>query len=162
MRRKPIKLPSISLTLSLPVMRETSPVPAPEIRTPADTARHVAGIAANLQQETFFVLTLNTKYRLLDCHMIGIGILDACLVHPREVYRPAIMDGAAAIIVCHNHPSGDPTPSAEDIRLTRTLNEAAGIIGINLLDHVVIGRPSETNPHGFTSLRESGLVQFKY
>jgi DNA repair protein RadC len=78
------------------------------------------------------------------------------LVHPREVFRAAILDGAGAIILAHNHPSGDPTPSSEDIRITRQLVEAGKILDIEVLDHVVVGRGERP----FLSLRESGLVSF--
>jgi DNA repair protein RadC len=89
--------------------------------------------------------------------------LDASLVAPREVFRGAVADSAAAIVCAHNHPSGDPTPSAEDVRITRQLVEAGRILGIRVLDHVVIGRPDATGPGapGFLSLRESGLVTFE-
>lgn len=149
-------MPSLSFNLSLPVVREAS---GDECRTPADCHRTVKEIEA-MPQECFIVLTLNTKYKIIDRHMISLGILDACLVHPREVFRPAIADNAAAIVVCHNHPSGDPAPSREDIKITRQLIEAGRIIDIEILDHVIIGRPTDRNPQGFTSLRESGLVSF--
>lgn len=106
------------------------------------------------------MLTLDTKYKLIDKHMISLGIVDACLVHPREVFRCAITDGAAAVVLAHNHPSGDPTPSREDIKITRQMIEAGRIMDIQVLDHIVLGRPSDQNPAGFISLRESGLVSF--
>jgi DNA repair protein RadC len=88
------------------------------------------------------------------------GILDASFAHPREVFREAIRTSAAAIIVAHNHPSGDPTPSAEDLRSTRQLVETGRVVGIQVLDHIVIGgqRP---HPAPYVSLREAGLVDFK-
>ena len=144
---------SFSFNLSLPVVKESNPT-AP-CRTPADVRRVLAD-TANLAQEAFTVLTLDTKYRVIDRHLITLGILDASLVHPREVFRPAIMDGAGAIIVSHNHPSGDATPSAEDIRITRQLVEAGRILRIEILDHVILGRGERP----FVSLRESGLVAF--
>ncbi len=107
-----------------------------------------------LAQETFCVLTLNTKNKLIRRHMISLGTVDSTLVHPREVFRPAITDGAASIIVAHNHPSGDPSPSAEDIRITRKLIEAGQHISISVLDHLIIGNGDPL------SLRESGLVSF--
>jgi len=149
-------MPSLSFNLSLPVVREAS---AEECRTPADCARLLKEIGT-ADREFFTVLTLNTKYRVIDKHLVSIGIVDACLVHPREVFRPAISDNASAIIIAHNHPSGDTSPSREDIKLTRQLIEVAHIIDIELLDHVIIGRPNDRNPSGFTSLRESGLVSF--
>ena len=147
---------SFSFNLSLPVVKEASSV---SIRTPEDIYRQLKDTAP-LAQEAFTILTLNAKYRLLDRKLITLGIADASLVHPREVFRAAIQDGAAAIVISHNHPSGDPTPSAEDIRITRQLVEAGRIIGIEVLDHVIIGRPDSTRAQAFLSLRESGLVTF--
>jgi DNA repair protein RadC len=111
-------------------------------------------------QEQFVVLTYDTKSKLIDRHMVALGTLNSTLVHPREVFRPAIIDAAAQIVVVHNHPSGDPSPSAQDIRITKKLIEAARLIEIPLLDHVIIGRPDENNSQGFLSLRETGLCEF--
>ena len=143
---------SYSFNLALPVVREASQVCC---RTPEDVARVVAD-TAQLAQEAFTVITLNTKYKVIDRHMITLGIADASLVHPREVFRTAIQDSASAIVLTHNHPSGDPNPSAEDLRITRQLLEAGRIIDIDILDHVIIGRGERP----FISLRESGLVSF--
>ena len=143
---------SFSFNLSLPVVKEAS---SKTCRTPADAAGVLAD-TATLAQEAFTVLTLDTKHHIIDRHLITLGLLDASLVHPREVFRTAIQDGAAAILVSHNHPSGDPTPSAEDIRITRQLVEAGKVLDVQVLDHVVIGR----GEHPFTSLRETGLVNF--
>lgn len=114
---------------------------------------------AQMAQEAFCIITLNTKNKKICRHLITLGVVDASLIHPREVFRTAISDGAAGIILVHNHPSGDPAPSAEDMRITRQLVEAGKIIGIRVLDHVVIGRERTDRP-GFFSLRESGLVDF--
>ena len=90
--------------------------------------------------------------------MVTKGLADATLIHPREVYRYAIERNAVQIVVAHNHPSGDPTPSAEDIRATRQLVEAGRVIGIRLLDHVIVGSP-EVTP--FCSLRERNVISFE-
>lgn len=144
---------SYSFNLSLPVVKE--PRATEKATTPTDIALILAD-TAKLAQESFTVLTLNTKYQVIDRHLVSLGTVDSCLVHAREVFRPAIADGATAIVVSHNHPSGNPTPSAEDIRVTRQLVDAGKIIGIDVLDHVIIGRG--TTP--YASLRESGLVDF--
>lgn len=89
--------------------------------------------------ESFVVILLNTRRRVLGHSVVGVGILDSVLVHPREVFRAAVVYGAHAIIVAHNHPSGDPTPSEADIRTTRDLIRAGQLLRIELLDHVVIG-----------------------
>ena len=91
-------------------------------------------------QEEFHIITLNTKNHVLRSHRITVGTLDASLVHPREVFRPAIKDSASSIILSHNHPSGDPTPSREDIDVTRRLTDCGNTIGIDVLDHIVLGK----------------------
>ena len=111
-------------------------------------------------QEQFVVLTLDTKNELIERHMVGLGTLNSVLVHPREVFRPAISDSAANIILVHNHPSGDPSPSSQDIQITKKLIEAGRILGIEVLDHVIIGRRKDERMDPYLSLRESGLVEF--
>ena len=87
-------------------------------------------------------MTLDTKNQVIDTHQITVGTLDASLVHPREVFRPAIKDAASSIILLHNHPSGDPTPSPEDHAVTRRLESSGKTLGIDVLDHIVLGRNS--------------------
>ena len=106
-----------------------------------------------LAQEVFVVITMNAKNRVIQRHLVSIGIVDSALVHPRETFRPAILDGASSVILAHNHPSGDSCPSAEDIKITKQLVQAGQNIGIKVLDHIIIGdRP--------LSLREAGVVEF--
>lgn len=104
------------------------------------------------KREMLVALLLNVKGELESKEIISIGELAATNVHPREVFSPAIRKGAAGIIVAHNHPSGDPTPSEDDILATRRLMEAASIVGIKLVDHVIIGNGT------YTSLRVEGIV----
>ena len=113
-------------------------------------------------QETFFVLLLDTKNKLIGAPIECLrGLLNQCPVHPREVFREAVRQSAASVILAHNHPSGDPTPSKEDIDITRRLIEAGKILGIRIVDHVICGRPSDTTTPGYVSLRDKGLVQFE-
>jgi DNA repair protein RadC len=91
-------------------------------------------------QEEFHIVTLNTKNHVIDTHQVSKGTLDASLVHPREVFRPAIKDAASSILLAHNHPSGDATPSREDIAVTDRLTEVGKTIGIEVLDHIVLGK----------------------
>ena len=123
--------------------------------TPGSVRGELADMST-MAQECFCVLTLNTKNHLIDRHLITLGIVDASLVHPREVFRAAISDGASAVVLAHNHPSGNPTPSAKDIRITRQLVESGKVLDIQVLDHVIIGRGERE----FVSLREEGLVEF--
>lgn len=89
-------------------------------------------------QEEFHIVCLDTKHKPIESHLITKGTLDASLVHPREVYAPAIKDRSSAILAVHNHPSGDSTPSREDVQVTKRLSDAGNILGISLLDHIVV------------------------
>lgn len=104
-------------------------------------------IITHAKQEIFLVVTLSTKNEHIDSHQITKGTLDCSLVHPREVFRPAIRDAAASILLAHNHPSGDPTPSKEDLSVTDRLEECGKLLGIDVLDHIVMGR------HGCISVK---------
>ena len=109
--------------------------------------------------ELFIVLSLDTKLRMTAASIITQGTLDSSLVHPREVFQSAIMNNAASIIVVHNHPSGDPAPSQEDIAVTRKLVEAGRTLSIPVTDHIILGNEKLFSP-GFHSLRSSGEVAF--
>jgi len=111
------------------------------------------------EKEMCVVILLSAKNHIKGYNLVSIGSMNASLVHPREVFRPAIIGGAVGIVICHNHPSGDTTPSSEDIRITKQLIEGGKIISIDVLDHVIIGKISNDS-NGYTSLRESGLVEF--
>ena len=106
--------------------------------------------------ENFQVLLLNTRRRLISLEEISQGTLDTILVHPREVFKAAISHGAAAIILVHNHPSGDPTPSEADIKVTRDLIRAGQLLKIDVLDHIIIGSKTTERPRDFVSSRELG------
>ena len=103
---------------------------------------HFSRLAIDGCQEEFHIVTVDTKLQPIARHQITVGTLDASLVHPREVFRPAIRDSAASVLLVHNHPSGDPTPSAEDRAVTDRLKRAGEIIGIKVLDHIVVGKHS--------------------
>jgi len=125
----------------------------PKIKSPADAHRIVAPTLRNLKKETFKALYLDTKNQLIREETVSIGSLDASVVHPREVFKTAIQESAAAIILAHNHPSGDPEPSREDIELTRRLREGGSLIGIEVLDHIIVGDGR------YTSLKDRGEVK---
>lgn len=150
---------AISFMCELPLARDGTTM----LRTPEDVWVECREMR-DLGQETFVVLALNTRNRLLDKRMIGMGVVDACLVHAREVFRRAISESAAAIVLAHNHPSGDPSPSAEDVKLTKQMIQGGQILGIKVLDHVIIGRKFfDGTTHAnrdFLSMRESGLCEF--
>ena len=109
------------------------------IRGPADVFRRMGPRLRDLPQEEFHALLLNTRHKVIREVAITRGILDASLIHPREVFRVAVVEGAAGVILVHNHPSGDPTPSPEDRAVTRQLADAGRSLGIPVLDHIVIG-----------------------
>jgi DNA repair protein RadC len=132
-----------------------------KIRTPEDVLRMLGDRARTLDHEIFWALLLDSKNGL-KCQPVDVsaGLLDASLVHPREVFREAIRSATAAVVLAHNHPSGDPTPSAEDIRITKQLVAAGRIVDIRVLDHVIIGKRGGTGDRLYTSMREDGLVEF--
>lgn len=122
------------------------------IRSPEDAAKYMMNEMRFLSQEHFVCLYLNTKNQVMHKQVVFIGSLNASIVHPREVYKEAFRRSAASIICLHNHPSGDPSPSREDIEVTKRLVECGKIIGIDLLDHIIIGE------NKFISLKEKGYV----
>ncbi|WP_117170441.1 RadC family protein [Paraliobacillus sediminis] len=133
-------------------MNQLKPQERYVIRSPEDGANFVMEEMRLLNQEHFVCLFLNTKNQIIHRQTVFIGSLNASIVHPREVYREAVKRSAASIICVHNHPSGDPSPSQEDIQVTKRLAECGKMIGIELLDHLVIGDQK------FVSLKEKGYV----
>lgn len=125
----------------------------PTISTPEDVVSVCALQLRGRDREHFWTLALNTKNRLLRVIEVSVGSLNASIVHPRELFREAVRLSAASVVVVHNHPSGDPTPSGADIQLTRRIVKAGDVLGIEVLDHVVIGDGGE-----HASLRDLGLM----
>ncbi|WP_251029043.1 RadC family protein [Bacillus sp. ISL-40] len=123
------------------------------IRSPEDAQKLAASYIADEDREVLLVMMLNTKNQVVGLHRAHVGSLNASIVHPREVMKCAILNNAASIIVSHQHPSGDPTPSKEDIEVTKRLAEAGRILGIEVLDHVIV---SHTGKH--VSLKEKGYL----
>lgn len=123
-----------------------------KITCPQDAADLLMEELRHLREEHFVCLFLNTKNHVIGRQTLSIGSLSASIVHPREVFRAAIRRSSASILCAHNHPSGDPTPSPEDIALTRRLAEAGELLGIELLDHLVIG------DNRYMSLKETGCL----
>ncbi len=137
------------------ILRVRECVPAGVIDTPQSAADYWR---ANIPQATWFdpakeafvVLVLNTRRRIIGHNLVTLGTLDACTVHPREVFRPAIVAAGSAIVLAHNHPSGDPSPSEADLKVTRDLIRAGQLLRIEVLDHIILG---ETH----VSLKELGF-----
>lgn len=122
------------------------------ITSPQDAADLVLRELAGADKEHFMIIMLNTKHRVIGKKVISIGHLSGSLVHPREMFKEVIRRSSAAVIVVHNHPSGDPTPSQEDITVTKRLVEAGELLGIQVLDHIIIG------DNCYVSFREQGLL----
>jgi DNA repair protein RadC len=115
---------------------------------------HLARLATDATQEEFHIASLDTQCRLIATHRISVGSLDRSLVHPREVFRPAIKDAAKSILLMHNHPSGDPTPSEEDLLVTRRLEDAGHTLGIEVLDHIIVARGGAASIREFRGSKE--------
>lgn len=124
----------------------------PPIASAKDLAERLRGELLDKKQEHFIVVSVNNRNRVIGKDTVAIGTLNSSLIHPRETFNAAIRRQAAAVIVAHNHPSGDPTPSEADIVVTRRLKEAGALLGIELLDHVVIGSEE------FFSFRQQGMI----
>jgi len=122
------------------------------IRSPEDVAHYLLPKLRDVTKEHFISLLLDTRNRVMKMQTVSVGSLDASIVHPREVFKDAIAASAASVIVAHNHPSGDPTPSAEDRKVTARLVEAGQILGIEVLDHLIIGDGR------WVSLKQQGLM----
>lgn len=128
----------------------TDPKAVYEVFTAIIQAEH----ETDQDKEHFWVIGLTTRNTIKYIELVSLGTLGASLVHPREVFRMAVMNAAASLILVHNHPSGDPAPSDEDLRITKRLIDAGKIIGIEILDHVVVGHGTD----GYKSFKEGGLI----
>ncbi len=130
------------------------------IRTPAEACAVVGAVIGDLDRECFAVILLDTKHRPLAVHAVSVGGLAFAPVSPREVFKAALLANAAAVILAHNHPSGEPEPSVDDVRLTVRLQSAGELLGVDVLDHVIIGAPrveaDGARGYRFVSLRERG------
>ena len=146
---------AFALASRLPATREARPM----LRTPRDVADRLREEMQHFEVEEFHVLMLDTKNRLIRDIKVSKGTLNASLVHPREVFREAIRAGAASVILVHNHPSGDPTPSGDDIRITREMMEAGRLLKIEVLDHIIIGKRDSGRTEDYVSVKEMGLIQ---
>ncbi len=140
-----------ALAAAFELGRRAASAPGPSVASPEEAWWLLADMA-DLRKEHFRALYLDARRRLLQSETISIGTLTSSLVHPREVFQPAVTHSAAAVVVAHNHPSGDPEPSPEDLALTRRLRQAGEILGIEVLDHLVVGRGR------FVSLKQRGVL----
>lgn len=134
------------------VVTESESFKGVTIRSPLDVAQFIQNEIGDEDREVFFVVCLNVKNRVVAVHRASVGSLNSAVIHPREVFKAAILNNAARIIISHNHPSEILSPSPEDIQVTERLVEAGLILGIEVLDHLIIG---ETK---FVSLKEKGYL----
>jgi DNA repair protein RadC len=158
----PVKAQMVKAALELGTRLSSESAPQRQaIRNPADVANLLGKHTRTLKAEVFWVLLLDTKNKLV-CPPLDVttGILNSSLVHPREIFREAIRTACGAVILAHNHPSGDPEPSSEDLKATKQLVDAGKIVDIKVLDHVIVGGRDEHGGYRFVSLRESGMVNF--
>lgn len=140
--------------LGLRVVREASSIlyPGRKIRKPQDAAELFRQFIGEYDREVFCILCLNAKNEPTAIHLVSIGTLNASLVHPRETFKLAILANSSAIIACHNHPSGEDNPSPEDVKVTERLRDSGNLLGIDLLDHIILGHNT------FISIKEKGLM----
>ena len=130
----------------------------PKVESPLDAACIMRPLLRGLKQEQLSVLLLSNKNEVLDRKVIGLGLLDRAHMHPRELFRDAILANCSRMVLVHNHPSGDPTPSAPDISQTKQMVEAGEIIGIEVIDHVILGTKTTVRSKDYCSFREEGLM----
>jgi DNA repair protein RadC len=146
---------ALKVSAMFELFRRTNRLRASGFRTKIGCAEDVyhmfADRLADKKQECFYVLALDTKHRVLSETCVSMGILDASLIHPREVFRPAIQAAAHAVILVHNHPSGEPEPSNADVEVTKMLSTAGDIIGVSVLDHIIVGKNT------YASMKEKGI-----
>ena len=134
-----------------------SPATKPLLDTPERVADILREDCRGYQVETFHLLLLNTRRRLIRMERISQGSLDTLLIHARQIFKPAILWNASAVVLAHNHPSGDPTPSDADAKVTRDLIRAGQLLKIEVIDHVIIGQKSTERPQDFASMRALGF-----
>lgn len=131
---------------------ETELLHRDKVSSPLDVYNNLKSEMRHLDKEEFRILILNTKNEIIKTSIISVGSLSASIVHPREVFKEAILHSGASLILAHNHPSGNSQPSREDIQITKRLVEAGSLLGIKIADHVII------STHGYTSFKEEGLI----
>ena len=143
------RLPIYRVTL---VRESSQPSMLNRITTPHNVFEIASSYLEGADREHFVVIMLDTKNQVIGINTVAIGVLASCPIHPREVFKPAILANAAGVILLHNHPSGDPYPSQDDLLLTHRLKEAGKVLGIQVIDHVILGNMS------YQSLKERGQI----
>jgi DNA repair protein RadC len=150
------QVPAMKVVAMFEIFRRTSKLESKgfkvKIKNAEDVYNYFKDTLANKNKEHFIALFLDTKNRIIGEEVVSVGTLNSSIIHPREVFSPAIKASANAIVLVHNHPSGDCKPSKEDEEVTKMLNEAGKILGIKVLDHVIVGKD------GFVGVKEKGVM----
>jgi len=137
------------------LVQEQSLYTSDPIHTPREAARVIMNELCKYDREVLMVANMTTKGRIINMNMVSMGTINASLVEPREFFKSAVLSNAAAVMAFHNHPSGDPTPSKEDIAITRRLKEIGDLTGIHLMDHIIVGA---NDPSNYVSMMEQGYI----
>jgi DNA repair protein RadC len=137
------------------LVQEQSLYTSDPIHTPMEAARVIMNELCKYDREVLMVANMTTKGRIINMNMVSMGTINASLVEPREFFKSAVLSNAAAVMAFHNHPSGDPTPSKEDIAITRRLKEIGDLTGIHLMDHIIVGA---NDPSNYVSMMEQGYI----
>ena len=144
-----LEVVSVRLVRDAPILSGT------EINTAEDAVRLVGEELCDMDREVVCVINLRADRTPINCHFASVGVLDYSLAHPRELLKTGILSNAAAMILCHNHPSGNLLPSEDDVKLTDRMQQVCGLVGIGLLDHVIVGGDNSQ----YFSFKEKGLVK---
>ena len=144
-----LEVVSVRLVRDAPILSGT------EIKTPEDVVRLMGQELCDMDREVVCVINLKADQTPINCHFANMGALDYSMTHPRELLKTGILSNAAAMILCHNHPSGNLLPSEDDVRLTDRMQQVCGLVGIHLLDHVIVGGDNSR----YFSFKEKGLVK---
>jgi len=134
------------------VRESTYSAPLRVLSSPYEAYALLCELLDGVDREHFLVVMVDNRHYVIGVNTVSVGTLNASLVHPREVFKPAILSNAAAVLLAHNHPSGDPSPSAEDLALTARLKQSGELLGIAVLDHIIIGETT------FISMKEKGQL----
>ena len=131
----------------------------PSMKEPMDIAKYMMGVFSNPHKEAFYVLLMDSQMRVIRSELVTVGLVDRSLVHPREVFRPAIRELCSVIVLCHNHPSGNVMPSQEDVKTTATLCKAGEIVGIRVVDHIIVStKDIAASEPAFFSFNVAGIM----
>lgn len=154
----PAKAVELKAAFSLARRMAMRTQPNSGIFSPEDIAEYMREVFRGSKQEELYVVLLNKKNYIIGYKCVTKGLLDQSQIHPREVFRPAITEASAGIVLCHNHPSGDPRPSSQDLSSTALIQKSSIILGVELVDHIIVGHPSKLHPSGFFSFKRKGLL----